>query len=116
MRLRWIFLPLALTMLAGCGGPSDGEVQQAVRDKLVNQRQSIEALIGKSGANALADLFGAPAAADPASLRIDVGRKTRLDDGTYSAVVTLVGQNGKSDTIAVRLAEAKQGWVVLDSK
>jgi len=99
---------LCAILLAACGGPSDSDVEKAVRDEFAANKQAMTAILGPGAGGALAKEMEN----NFARTKISVGEKTKLADGGYSVVVTLKTPDGSSDTMTVRLAKGADKWVV----
>lgn len=107
---RYPCLVAVALLLASCGGPSDDDVKSAIKAKVQAAAEQQKAMAKFIGGNELAQMMPAT---DMSKLSIEVGKKTELPDGSYSAVVTLKGPGG-TDTSTVKLAKAKDGWTIVE--
>jgi hypothetical protein len=101
-----IIAPVIALLLVACGGPSDSEVEKAVRSLLTKEAESQKQL---------AALFGRPDSAEIekrlAAVKIVVGDKNKQNDGSYVSVVT-IKSDADSKTMQLHLIKGSDGWVV----
>ncbi|EKV32887.1 hypothetical protein C882_1725 [Caenispirillum salinarum AK4] len=113
----------AMTLvLAACGGPSDSDVQDAVRAAVeaeFNENMELGQDLGQLMSGGRNTPLQARMAAEQEKARkmldgmeVDVGNVTENSDGTYTAVVTLTFPGGDTNTDTVTLMEGAEGWVV----
>lgn len=105
---------ISIVLLTACGdsGPSDRDVSNAVRqisvDTIAAQRKAMASLLGDG--NAVVEGFRESEEA-ARKMRVDVGQKTKRDDGSWTVVVTYHDPATSAQmTSTVRMVKAKDGW------
>lgn len=97
-------------LLTACGGgPSDSEVEKAIKAKMAeSQRAMTSAMSILPGGGATQEMERRVAAA-----KVEAGKKTEQQDGSYDVVAT-VTIDGKPTTKAIRMIKGSDGWAVAD--
>lgn len=101
-------LPVLLTACGG--GPSDSEIEKAVKAKMAESQRAM--------ASAMSILPGSGGATQEmerrvAAAKVEAGKKTEEQDGSYNVVVT-VTIDGQPNTNSIRMIKGSNGWVVAD--
>lgn len=110
-RLPVLLAALCLpALLTACGGgPSDSEVEKAVKAKMAESQRAIASIMsGLPGGGATQEMERRVAEA-----KVEAGKKTEQQDGSYSVVVT-VTVDGNPNTNTVRMVKGSGGWTLAD--
>lgn len=98
-------------LLTACGGgPSDSEIEKAVMAKMAESQRAMASAMSilPGGGGATQEMERRVAAA-----KVEAGKKTEQQDGSYSVVVT-VTVDGQPNTKSIRLIKGSDGWAVAD--
>ena len=111
-RLPILFACLCLpVLLTACGGgPSDSDVEQAIKAKMAESQRTMASAMSilPGGGGATQEMERRVAAA-----KVEAGKKTEQQDGSYDVVVTIT-VDGKPTTKAIRMIKGSDGWAVAD--
>lgn len=107
-------------LLAGCG-PSESDISKAIKsqalEKLKGTRDAASAfagaMTGGKPPKMIEDMHKS-VQAEIEALTITVGKTTEMDDGTYSAVVTIKSPTNGEKTTTVRVADTGKGWRIVE--
>lgn len=101
-------LPAFLTACGG--GPSDSEIEKAVKAKMAESQSTMASAMSilPGGGGATQEMERRVAAA-----KVEAGKKTEQQDGSYNVVVT-VTIDGQPNTKSIRFIKGSDGWAVAD--
>lgn len=101
-------LPVLLTACGG--GPSDSEIEKAIKAKMAESQRAMASAMSilPGGGGATQEMERRVAAA-----KVEAGKKTEQQDGSYSVVVT-VTVDGQPNTKSIRFIKGSDGWAVAD--
>lgn len=98
-------------LLTACGGgPSDSEIEKAIKAKMAESQRAVASAMSilPGGGGATQEMERRVAAA-----KVEAGKKTEQQDGSYDVVVT-VTVDGQPTTKAIRMIKGSDGWAVAD--